>query len=81
MPDVRQMVDCGRTGAFAWAIAILGVLAVYQAYLTCNHPSPFDLGLGLFDALIVVMIWYEYLRLRRTPVPRVGQPGNVGQQG
>jgi uncharacterized membrane protein len=50
---------------YPWAMAILGVFALYQAYLTWNHFSLVYLGLALIDVLIVVLIWYEYRHLKQ----------------
>jgi uncharacterized membrane protein len=55
----------GNLKVYPWAMAILGVFALYQAYLTWHHFSLLYLGLTLFDVLIVVLIWYEYRHMKQ----------------
>nr|WP_256127885.1 DUF2127 domain-containing protein [Arthrobacter sp. SDTb3-6] len=51
--------------AYPWMIVVLAIFILYQLYQLTRTPSIGLLSLTVFDILIVVLTWHEYLRHRR----------------
>jgi len=51
----------GRRGVFPAALAFLGLFFLYQAYRMIIDPSPALAVLMLMDAVILLLVWREYL--------------------
>jgi uncharacterized membrane protein len=53
----------GRRGLFPAALAFLGLFFLYQAYRMIIDPSPALAVLMLVDAVILMLVWREYLAM------------------
>lgn len=54
-----------KYGAFPWSLFFLIVLYIYQIIQTIESPSWFLYFFDAFDLAIILVIWKEYLRLKK----------------
>lgn len=64
--------------AYPWMIAVLLAFIGYQLYQILLSPTVGLLALTVFDALIAVLAWHEYLRKRHGPAVADTRPAPPG---
>jgi uncharacterized membrane protein len=50
--------------AFPWAIGVFTGFGIYQIYRYSVHPSGWLIALTILDAIVIVLTWLEWKRVR-----------------